>query len=281
MMKTIPSWNLQSNGYATMQLMLLLLLSISLTQAFSLSETVPDRSLRTLRTTTRVSAVGQHKSSHLLHGRSSNQDSNTFRLSMSTTSEDTTATYKKPRVVVTGLGVISGCGIGATDFFQACCDGVSSLRKVQRFDVQHYPCQIASEVPDELFDPLSFFTNPKNVKSNDRFTHFAVAAARQALQDGSYGDTHETIINPSRIGVMVGTAFGGMETLEEETLKLHKKPERPKVLVQMYERNHTLYKIYKFLFFHYQSGKASSHICISLIHPKRLGFTIYHSSITW
>ena len=148
--------------------------------------------------------------------------------SSSSSSTDDNTSHKR-RVVVTGLGVISGCGIGATDFFDACCDGKSSLRKVQRFDIQHYPCQIASEVPEELFDPANFFNNPKNIKSNDRYTHFAVAAARQALQDAQYGDTHDTIKDPTRIGVMVGTAFGGMETFEQETLKLHKKPERPKV----------------------------------------------------
>ena len=133
------------------------------------------------------------------------------------------------RVVVTGLGVISGCGIGAEDFFQAVCEGRSSLARVQRFDPQYYPCQIASEVPASMFDPNDHFVNPKNAKSNDRFTHFAVAAARQALKDGGLGDTPETLQNPERVGVMVGTAFGGMETFEQETLKLAKKPERPKV----------------------------------------------------
>ena len=136
---------------------------------------------------------------------------------------------EKTRVVVTGLGVISGCGIGHEDFFQACLDGKSSIGQVTRFDATHYPCRIGSEVPDSMFDPNDFFTNPKNVKSNDRFTHFAVAAARQALKDGGMGDTPETLENPERIGVMVGSAFGGMETFERETLKLAKKPERPKV----------------------------------------------------
>ena len=130
---------------------------------------------------------------------------------------------------MTGLGVISGCGIGADDFFEACCDGKSSLGRVQRFDPEHYPCQIASEVPDDMFAVNDHFVNPKNAKSNDRYTHFAVAAARQALKDGGLGDTPETLEHPERIGVMVGTAFGGMETFEQETLKLAKKPERPKV----------------------------------------------------
>jgi 3-oxoacyl-[acyl-carrier-protein] synthase II len=133
------------------------------------------------------------------------------------------------RVVVTGLGVISGCGIGADDFFQACLDGKSSLDKVKRFDISAYPCQIASEVPDEMFVATDHFANPKNAKSNDRYTHFAVAAARQALKDAGVGDTPETLENPERLGVMVGSAFGGMETFEKETLKLAAKPDRPKV----------------------------------------------------
>lgn len=131
------------------------------------------------------------------------------------------------RVVVTGLGVVSGCGIGADDFFDACVAGKSSLGRVQRFDPTHYPCQIASEVLN--FNPEDHFVNSKNAKSNDRYTHFAVAAARQALKDGGMGDTPETLENPDGVGVMVGSAFGGMETFEQETLKLAKKPERPKV----------------------------------------------------
>jgi len=133
------------------------------------------------------------------------------------------------RVVVTGLGVVSGCGIGHEDFFQTCIDGKSSIDKVTRFDASAYPCQIGSEVPDDMFDPNDHFANPKNAKSNDRYTHFAVAAARLAMKDGKIGDTPETLENPARIGVMVGSAFGGVETFEKEVLKLAKKPDRPKV----------------------------------------------------
>jgi 3-oxoacyl-[acyl-carrier-protein] synthase II len=161
--------------------------------------------------------------------------SSVYAFSVPTSSSSTRASSTqlhaeaKPRVVITGLGVISGCGIGHEDFFQACLVGKSSLAKVQRFDPQYYPCQIASEVPDAMFNPEDHFTNVKNVRSNDRYTHFAVAAARQALKDGGLGDTPENLSGPDRIGVMVGTAFGGVETFERETLKLAAKPERPKV----------------------------------------------------
>jgi len=136
---------------------------------------------------------------------------------------------EKSRVVVTGLGVISGCGIGASDFFESCLEGRSSIATVKRFDASKYPCSIVSEVPDEMFDPAEHFINAKNIKTNDRFTHFAVAAARLALKDGGLSHTPDTISNPDRIGVMVGTAFGGMETFERETLRLDKNPDRPKV----------------------------------------------------
>ena len=136
---------------------------------------------------------------------------------------------EKPRVVITGLGVVNGCGIGHEDFFKACLDGVSSIDVVKRFDASYMPCSIASEIPDEMFDPNDFFINPKNIKSNDRYTHLAVAAARQALKDAGLGDTPDTLEDPKRIGVMVGTAFGGMETFEQQTLKLAKNPTKPKV----------------------------------------------------
>lgn len=145
------------------------------------------------------------------------------QLQMSSTSSETPV---KHRVVVTGLGVVSGCGIGHEDFFQTCLDGKSSIRRVERFDISAYPCTIASEVPDEMFDPKDHFHNVKNIRTNDRFTHLAVAASRLALKDGGIGDTPETMeetIGCDQVGVMVGSAFGGMETFESETLKLAKK----------------------------------------------------------
>lgn len=153
-------------------------------------------------------------------------------ISTSTSTSSTQLFATKPdaeRVVVTGLGVISGCGTDQESFFQTCLDGKSSLGKVTRFNADNYTCQIGSEVPDDMFDPTDYFTNVKNIKSNDRFTHFAVAAARNALKDGGVGDTPDTMEDRDQVGVMVGTAFGGMETFERETLKLAKKPERPRV----------------------------------------------------
>ena len=178
---------------------------------------------------TSASAFSVHKATTV----TSSSSLTTTKLQMSAAADT-----DKTRVVVTGLGVVSGCGVGAETFFQSCLDGKSSLGKVQRFDADAYPCQIASEVPAEMFDPADHFINRKSIRSNDRYTHFAVAAARQALKDGNVGDTPDTMENPSRVGVMVGSAFGGMETFEKETLKLNANPSRPKVRIGCREKRH-------------------------------------------
>ena len=79
----------------------------------------------------------------------------------------------KKRIVVTGLGVVSGCGVGHESFFESCVEGKSSLGPVSRFDASNYPCSIASEISDEMFNPADYFSNVKNVRSNDRYTHLA------------------------------------------------------------------------------------------------------------
>ena len=166
-----------------------------------------------------VFLLGQNAAAFSLSGVKTSTKASSTQLHMS----------DETRVVVTGLGVVSGCGIGHEDFLESCVEAKSSLDQVKRFDASAMPCTIGSEVPDEMFNPKDWFTNPKNVKSNDRFTHFAVSAARQALKDAGLGDTPETLEEPEKTGVMVGTAFGGMQTFEEQTLKLAKNPSKPKV----------------------------------------------------
>ena len=78
-----------------------------------------------------------------------------------------------------------------------------------------------------MFNPKGWFTNVKSIRSNDRYTHFAVAASKMALTDAGLEPGAPS--DPSRLGVMIGSAFGGAETFERETLKLHGNPSRPKV----------------------------------------------------
>ncbi|GMI43192.1 hypothetical protein TeGR_g14393, partial [Tetraparma gracilis] len=128
------------------------------------------------------------------------------------------------RVVLTGLGVISGAGSTLPSFTTSVFEGRSSISSVSRFDTSTYPlpCTVASEVNE--FDPKPFFDNPKSVRSNDRYTHFAVAASKLALEDAGLPTASET---PSSLGVMIGSAFGGAETFERETLKVPPPPSPP------------------------------------------------------
>jgi 3-oxoacyl-[acyl-carrier-protein] synthase II len=120
-------------------------------------------------------------------------------------------------VVVTGLGVISGCGNDVSSFWDNVAQGRCSIDRVTRFDVSDFPCQIASEVKD--FTASDHFNLAKTARTHDAYTHYAVAAAKMAVRDA--GLDMETV-DKSRVGVIVGSAFGGMATYERETLKLSK-----------------------------------------------------------
>ncbi len=114
------------------------------------------------------------------------------------------------RVVITGLGAVSPFGVGADVLWQGLVAGESGVRRVTRVDLSGYPSQIAGEVTD--FDPSRFFDR-KEARRMDRFTQFAVAAALLALEDAGLEMAR---LDPERVGVILGTGFGGMETLTEE-----------------------------------------------------------------
>ena len=119
------------------------------------------------------------------------------------------------RVVVTGLGVVTPIGIGKEKFWAACLAGTNGIGRITRFDPTDYTSQIAGEVQD--FDPAQFI-DKKEIKRMDRYTHFALAAARLAVEDAGLKD-----INSERTGVFVGAGIGGMETLHNQYEKLFSK----------------------------------------------------------
>lgn len=115
----------------------------------------------------------------------------------------------KRRVVVTGVGAITPLGIGVEKSWEALCQGKSGIGPVSRFDASGFRTRIAGEVKD--FNPLDFIDR-KLVKRGDRFIHFALAATRMALEDA--GLTINDAIS-SRVGVSIGTAMGGIESIEK------------------------------------------------------------------
>ncbi|NLG85116.1 MAG: beta-ketoacyl-ACP synthase II [Firmicutes bacterium] len=114
------------------------------------------------------------------------------------------------RVVVTGLGLISPLGIGTEKTWEGLIAGKSGIGPVTAFDASPFPSRIGGEVKD--FDPTAYLDR-KEARRMDRFTQFAVVAAKMALEDAGLVITEE---NADRIGVIVGSGIGGMQTLEEQ-----------------------------------------------------------------
>ena len=112
------------------------------------------------------------------------------------------------KIVVTGLGVVSAVGSTPDIFFDSLCKGASGITSVTRFDPSPFKCQIAAQIND--FDPKTYYKSKKKIKQNDLCCHFAVAGAHLALADagislGAEGNT----VDPTRVGVIIGSAFGG------------------------------------------------------------------------
>lgn len=123
----------------------------------------------------------------------------------------------KRRVVVTGIGVISPIGTGKEEYFTSLREGKVGIDTITSFDTTEFATKIAGEIKD--FDP-SLYINKKEAKRMDRFTQFAVSAAKMCLEDSKL-DVENTDMN--KFGVIIGSGIGGMLTLEEEHQKLIEK----------------------------------------------------------
>ena len=108
-------------------------------------------------------------------------------------------------------------GIGKEEFWQGLLAGKSGVGKITRFDASQYTTQIAGEVKN--FDP-SQYIDKKEAKRMDRYTQFAVAASKMAFEDSGINLETE---DRERIGTMIGTGIGGMDTLDEQFKNLFDK----------------------------------------------------------
>jgi 3-oxoacyl-[acyl-carrier-protein] synthase II len=115
----------------------------------------------------------------------------------------------KRRVVITGLGVVAPNGIGKDAFWDALVAGRSAVDWITSFDTSPYPCKVAAEVRD--FRPEDFMTR-KRARELWRFTQFAVAAARMAVDDARLDITQA---NSEKVGACFGTCLNGFEKVEE------------------------------------------------------------------
>jgi 3-oxoacyl-[acyl-carrier-protein] synthase II len=134
------------------------------------------------------------------------------------------------RVAVTGIGAVTPLGLDAGSTWRAALAGESGIDWIKSFDVDGLPIRIAAEVKD--FDPTGV-VSPKEARKLERNVLFGVAAAREALDDSGL-----TGFDPTRVGVIVGSAMGGLiGTLEQYDTLRDRGPDRvspqflPNVLV--------------------------------------------------
>lgn len=115
------------------------------------------------------------------------------------------------RVVITGLGVVTPIGHDTATFWQSLLAGNCGVRRITAFDPTNFDCKIAAEVRD--FDPTPAFPTPKEIRRTDRFSHFGVHAAWQAIRDS--GVDFERV-NRDRVGAIIGSGIGGLITTTDQ-----------------------------------------------------------------
>ncbi len=123
----------------------------------------------------------------------------------------------KKRVVITGLGCVTPIGIGKNEFWHGLTSGVSGVDLINKFDTDDYTSKIAGQVKD--FFPEDFIEK-KEVRKTDRFTQFAIAGSKLAIEDAQL---KKQAITPERFGVILGSGIGGIETFEKQNYRFMEK----------------------------------------------------------
>ncbi len=119
------------------------------------------------------------------------------------------------RVVVTGLGAITPLGNSVEEFWASVKACKNAIGPITHFDASQHATQIAAEVKD--FDPVNFGIDPKTARQMDTFVQYATGAALMACKDSGLKITEE---NGPRVGVLIGSGIGGVETWEVQTKNL-------------------------------------------------------------
>ena len=121
----------------------------------------------------------------------------------------------KRRVVITGIGAVTPLGNTAAESWANAVAGKSGIGPITRIDASAMASRIAGEIKN--FDPLQFI-DKKEVRRQDKFTVYALAASQMAMDDAAL------TLGPDiaeRVGVIIGSAIGGAATFEEEAVLLH------------------------------------------------------------
>ena len=120
------------------------------------------------------------------------------------------------RVVVTGMGSITPIGCDLASYWNGLKQGVCGIAPITRFDTEGFKAKLAAEVKE--FDPLQYMEKA-DVRRNDRFVQYALAAATQAMNAAQLAGK----IDAERFGVCFGSGIGGFETFLDEHNKFNQK----------------------------------------------------------
>ena len=121
------------------------------------------------------------------------------------------------RVVVTGLGAVTPIGNNVDDFWTSVKAGKIGFDHITKFDTTDYKCHIAAELKD--FNPQDFMDR-KAAKRMEPFSQYAVATAKQAIDDSGLDIEKE---DPYMVGCAIGSGIGSLQAMERETQKLYEK----------------------------------------------------------
>jgi 3-oxoacyl-[acyl-carrier-protein] synthase II len=110
------------------------------------------------------------------------------------------------RVVITGMGAITPLGHSVGDMFRAVCEGRSGVGPIERFNARRFPTTFAAEVKD--FDLGRWVADPGRFDDSGVNTSFALAAARQALEDAGLLEEQHPAVDRTRFGTYFGSGEG-------------------------------------------------------------------------
>jgi 3-oxoacyl-[acyl-carrier-protein] synthase II len=117
------------------------------------------------------------------------------------------------RVVITGMGVLSPIGNNVETFWNNLKNGVSGIDFIKSIDTSNIEVKVAGEVKD--FDAVALGLDASSARRSDKFTQYAMIAAKQAMEDS------KIVIDPERLGVYVGSGIGGMDTFVTQCNKMY------------------------------------------------------------